>query len=239
MSRNATQHVCSDGSAKLVAVILFCIAIPAVSAAIRGPLAAAPMITVRVVDNAGVPGHTLRDAAAVAQRIFRKAGVKTRWLRCSPPQESDGQDVGCTRAMVSAELRVDIEPRSMEKAIRKYFRMSASAFGAVLFGADGHPTAFAYVLYGRIEEASLSSTPCSRAVLLGHVLAHEIGHLLLGSAHSRLGLMSANWDQRVYTKMACGQLEFGDDEAQRLQAEAGARNRQKQADTDGGLIAAR
>ncbi len=238
MSWNSTQHVCSDGSAKLAAVMLFCVTIPAVSAAIRGPLMAAPMITVRVVDYAGVPGQTLREATTAAQRIFRKAGVETRWLLCSPPQESEGQDVACARAVVSGELRVDLEPKSMEKAIRKYFRMSASAFGTV-FGSDGRSTTFTYVLYGRIEEASLSSTLCSRAVLLGHVLAHEIGHLLLGSAHSRLGLMSANWNQRVYTQMAGGQLEFSDDEAQRLHAEAGGRNRQQQADTDGGLIVAR
>ena len=145
--------------------------------------------------------------------------------------------------MVSGELRVVMVPRSMEKKFRKDFPLSAAAFGTTLVGADGHPTPFVYVLYGRIEE-KLSTAPCPGAVprdavLLGHVLAHEIGHVLLGSAHSRLGLMSANWDQRGYTKMACGELEFSDDEAQRLKAEAGARNRQKQADTDGGLIAAR
>jgi hypothetical protein len=228
LSRNATQHVCSDGSAKLVAVMLFCLPTPAVADAINGPLIAAPMITVRVIDKAGTPGPTLRGAAAAAQRIFREAGVETRWLLCAPPQESEGQVVECPPAMVSGELRVVMVPRSMEKKFRKDFPLSASALGTTLVGADGHPTPFVYVFYGRIEE-KLSTAPCPNAVprgavLLGHVLAHEIGHVLLGSAHSRLGLMSADWDQRVYTKMACGELEFSDDEAQRLKAEAGARN---------------
>ena len=43
--------------------------------------------------------------------------------------------------------------------------------------------------------------------LLGHVLAHEIAHLVEGiPRHSETGLMKASWTARDYSAMARGRL---------------------------------
>ena len=41
------------------------------------------------------------------------------------------------------------------------------------------------------------------------MLAHEIGHVLQGSArHSEIGIMKANWSEREVMSMATKQLQF-------------------------------
>jgi len=47
------------------------------------------------------------------------------------------------------------------------------------------------------------------AVILGDAMAHELGHLLLGTnSHSESGLMRARWDQGNLAKAQKGTLSF-------------------------------
>lgn len=48
-----------------------------------------------------------------------------------------------------------------------------------------------------------------RRMLLGRTIAHEIGHLLLGTTdHRRLGLMRAIWSQEVLHRNAAADWRF-------------------------------
>ena len=50
---------------------------------------------------------------------------------------------------------------------------------------------------------------CSEAVLLGHAIAHELGHLLLGtSAHARYRLMAGRWRNTDLDRASVGLLLF-------------------------------
>ena len=53
--------------------------------------------------------------------------------------------------------------------------------------------------------------------LLGCVIAHELGHLLLGkSSHSEEGLMRARWEARELREAAKGNLLFSKSETERM-----------------------
>jgi hypothetical protein len=53
--------------------------------------------------------------------------------------------------------------------------------------------------------------------LLGHVFAHEVGHLLLGSKeHGATGLMRAHWQDLELQQMTCAHLAFTKEEAERM-----------------------
>jgi len=54
------------------------------------------------------------------------------------------------------------------------------------------------------------------AALLGDVLAHELGHLILGSGHTSAGIMRAAWSPRELGALRKGRLQFTDDERQRI-----------------------
>jgi hypothetical protein len=55
--------------------------------------------------------------------------------------------------------------------------------------------------------------------LLGYVVIHELGHLLLGKgSHSSVGLMRAKWEVGELRQAARGNLSFTKSEMERMQA---------------------
>jgi len=201
-------------------------------AAANGAEVGRAVVTVRVFDKAGVPAQTAREAGAEAQRIFREAGVETEWLLCSPAWRAGGQEAGCHKPHGPADLTLGIMPRSMEKD----FQVPDSAYALAIPSLDGVPAAYAYVLYGRVEEL-VKRAKCPETTILAYVMAHEVGHLLLGRGHTPRGLMGANWDKQALLEAARGRLGFDGEQARRLQAEAGARNRAAEVATDPFLVA--
>jgi hypothetical protein len=65
-----------------------------------------------------------------------------------------------------------------------------------------------------------------RSVILGHVIAHEVGHLLLGTnSHSQDGIMSAEWSGSELRRLAKGALLFTASEPMRIRTELASRIR--------------
>ena len=81
-------------------------------------------------------------------------------------------------------------------------RLGDSVLGQAISGATEARGRIVYIFYHRIYRIAAShNTSVQRG--LGHVMAHEIGHVLLGvNSHSTEGLMRARWepwDSRVQT----------------------------------------
>jgi hypothetical protein len=61
--------------------------------------------------------------------------------------------------------------------------------------------------------------PANKGQILGHAVAHEIGHVLLRrESHSSGGLMRSVWSRSDLQKMSAGNLGFTGEEARRLRA---------------------
>lgn len=74
----------------------------------------------------------------------------------------------------------------------------------------------AAVLYGAILRVA-SRYRVSAGTILGAVIAHEVGHLILGAdAHAALGLLSANWNESHFRLMTFSHLGFDTRQAKRL-----------------------
>jgi hypothetical protein len=55
------------------------------------------------------------------------------------------------------------------------------------------------------------------ADILGGVVAHELGHLLLGSnSHGHTGIMRAHWEHEQLRSLAMGNLLFTTEEAEHM-----------------------
>ncbi len=199
---------------------LVMITVWAASAVAATPATQQAVITVRVRNAAEVPPQILRRASLEAQRVFHEAGVESEWLLCSPAWGEGGREPGCHEPHGPADLTLGVIPRSMEQD----FHVPDSAYGLAIPSLNGVPASYAYVLYGRVEEL-VKRAKCPETTVLGHAMAHEVGHLLLGRGHTPHGLMGANWDSRALLEAARGRLGFNGEEARRLQAEAAARNR--------------
>jgi hypothetical protein len=68
-----------------------------------------------------------------------------------------------------------------------------------------------------ITTAQRENRPVARVA--GHIMAHEIGHVLLRThAHATSGLMTPIWADHEYSRMASGTLLFSADEAASMRA---------------------
>jgi hypothetical protein len=141
-------------------------------------------VTVNIYNDAGVAEPILAESRREATRIFQRAGVKIIWLDCSRPEgESMGRSA-CQTPMNRSHLAVRIVPWSSKSG--------DVVFGQAFLASDGEG-AYSDVFYDSVTKLH-EEWHARISVLLGHVIAHEIGHLLLGtSAHSWVGIMRSHW----------------------------------------------
>jgi hypothetical protein len=87
-------------------------------------------------------------------------------------------------------------------------------------------------IFGDVAERLTGEQEIARmAHILGHAVAHEIGHVLLNVAtHSNFGIMQAKWQGNDFRAMTMGKLRFGAEEKARIHAEVLRRNEAGTAD---------
>jgi hypothetical protein len=160
-------------------------------------------LMVLVDDSASVPANILAQAREDAERVFQPIDVEIVWL------EQNGarlEDAAALRSVVVVHLLT----REMTD------RMHAP--DPVLGIAAG--TGLATVFYNRIEDLSPTRDANEIACMLGHVIAHEIGHLLLPQkAHSRSGIMQAGLNMQLAAR---GGLFFTASQAHQIRTTLGA-----------------
>ena len=165
-----------------------------------------------LVDNmAGVPINVQEKARRATSKIFRDIDVDIIWL--------DKGDVRLTNAAV---LKSTIVVHVLPHDTNAHSKIAHEALGVALPG-----TRFAWVFYDRIEALpghGDNDLGCS----LGHVIAHEIGHLLLPTrAHSPSGIMKAGLDGE---RAAQGALFFTGGQAREIRTKLGDDRRSTIAD---------
>jgi hypothetical protein len=138
-------------------------------------------VDVHLADGANAKPQIKALAMVTAAKILATADVQLDWHRGVPPRGA--------RHPIAIELRNDE---------RETWLPDALAYSLPYEGV--HITVF----YDRV----LRRTP-NPAVLLAHVMAHEIVHMLEGSSgHSESGLMKAVWTHDDYREMQLHPLPF-------------------------------
>ncbi len=173
-------------------------------------------ITARIYEYARLPSGVLSEAEEHATRILHKAGVETEWLDCGV-SAVEPLSPACERPFAGTDLILKLLPTAMERAIAT----RRDALGRTLTDKD-QPATTAFIFCGEIQD--LATTESMReSEILAAVMAHEIGHLLLGPGHSPSGIMRANWTRDELEMISIGQLVFTPEQSALLRAEANAR----------------
>lgn len=162
---------------------------------------ATPVCTMRVLvlNTAGAPPTVVAAAEEAAARVFRRAGIETTWRNGAGAGAAPGPDAADDdlRSVIIINLiPPSMEPRTLGPGTVMGFAVSGGRLASIM--------------YGRVERLAQSAST-DLATTLGHVIAHEIGHLLLRpNAHSSGGIMNATLDPRL---AAQGVLWFSATEA--------------------------
>src|SRR5580700_5274166 len=136
-----------------------------------------PQITVSVYYDVRDPSDTLARAEEQATKIFSRAGLDVNWLDCSPTNS----------ARCAAAFEID-NPFHLILRITPNVASSTSdaAFGVAYLATDGTGR-YGDVFWKRAQDLQANSK-VDLALILASVMAHEVGHLLLGSnAHAISG----------------------------------------------------
>lgn len=175
-------------------------------------------ITFRVYNYAHVHRGTLSSAEEVTSAIFEEAGVGTAWVDCPLSATEAPLYPDCERPMGRTDLVLKIVPHSMEAKLS--FRGEALGFAEPC--PEG-PACEISVFYEQIEDTATSEYRVDR--ILGHVIAHEAGHVLLGpNAHFPVGIMRGMWSPRDFQLISLGfPLDFTDEQRTQLHADLIAR----------------
>jgi hypothetical protein len=181
-------------------------------------------LTVLVYIYAPIPQHDLAIAERTASTIFQNVDVKLSWVDCPLTGPRSELNLACTTPHTPADIRLNVVPDIAEGPWVEKFAMGM----AVPIPPPRHGQ-FAYISYRRAKAVFLEAPQLSLGQLLGHGIAHEIGHLLLGTnSHSPSGLMSAHWSARELKLAARGQLTFSIDQAATIRGDVRARRAEEE-----------
>ena len=145
---------------------------------------AQPRILIVLRDSSGLRHGMRATVEREASRVFRAAGVEAEW----------------TTASQSEDLVLKVLPG--------HESCDPLALGRA-FPSHGYAQ-----IYPETITAVALNSGWQPAELMGHIAAHEIGHLLLGStAHSNAGIMRAYWDANTLRRLTHAALIFLPDEA--------------------------
>ena len=168
----------------------------------------APDVTIFVYDYALVSPETLSAAEDDARKAFRKGGIDTEWITCLP-KRPDRNLQPCS-VVDTTHLMVKILPHAMRVADRARIDVLGNA------PLDQKGSGFyAYVFYDRVQ--SVAQEHRLGHNLLGHVMAHEIAHLLLESrSHAVSGIMSSHLGCDEWRRISEGTMFFTAGESRAL-----------------------
>jgi hypothetical protein len=156
-----------------------------------------PSVLLYLANEASVSPDIVRDARQEVIRIYARIGVRVIWA-----EHVTGSPKVPLVIIIPQITGQWVGPTSLGLAVR-----GANSSGRV-----------AYVFYDRVLPLA-TKHQMSDASLLGVVIAHEIGHLLLPyGSHSPSGLMRGDWDNQQFLLARSRRLRFTAQQAELIRA---------------------
>jgi hypothetical protein len=169
-----------------------------------------PQFTVSVYNDARVPALVLESAERRAASIFAHSSLDVAWLDCTHPENDIA--LACNRMDAPGHLAL--------RVISHAFKPMRNVVFGVSFLSSSGAGKYADVFWDRAEDLHAVSD-LDLAGILGSVMAHEIGHLLLGSnAHAVSGIMRPRWEGEELRRIVMGTLLFNPQQEELMRRKA-------------------
>jgi hypothetical protein len=151
-----------------------------------------------VCDRAGSGSTAQAMARETTIRIFGRAGIEVRWIDLPPDT--------CVRPQGSHGFMVVIAPQAPKGWTSPY------SMGFAPGGTEGHGRAYVFMnLVKEFIDRFNGESDADRilGLILGHAIAHELGHLLIpGEAHTLDGIMKPRWAYSQWREAVEGSMRF-------------------------------
>ena len=178
-------------------------------------------LTLRVYDYVPMDPEVLARAEKITEAIFEESGIGIIWMDCTPLRGEFLPSAACPSDMGASDLVLRFFPRRM--AMKVAVRNEPLGFAQEC--PETEPACELTVFYFRVDE--LAADGHRPEVILGHVIAHEVAHVLIGPGHSEDGIMRREWSREELRHMSLGlQLGFTRQQSRRLQDAVLRRTRQ-------------
>lgn len=167
-------------------------------------------------DYVRMPVSVLNRVEARAAKVLLEIGIQSQW-------ETELQ--GCPDGRANPHIPV-IDISVLPAQMASQLNLPGKPLGYSVLLPSGVASSRAAVFYSQALDMAKYG-PASLDQLLAYAIAHELGHLLLGSAaHSNWGIMQANWGSpEVLTLISQGALYFDAQESAAMRAELADRGR--------------
>jgi hypothetical protein len=126
-------------------------------------------LTVRTYNYAEVPIETLANAERRAADVLRRVRIELVWIDC-PISRNEAKNISTCSDLTGFSLVLKILPQVMAARFNPPLRRLGMTI-------QGHGS---FIFYQRLRDLA-KNTGLSEAAMLGSVMAHEFGHLLLVS----------------------------------------------------------
>jgi len=167
-------------------------------------------MNVAICNPDGVREAIVAKAKAETELVYRSAGVTIVWHGCDAFPPPAGQE---REPWFVVRLRTGKPPKKVGAA-------SLDVMGKAFVEDAGGYMADAY--YQSIQATS-EQHHGDAGVLMGFVMAHELGHLLLGAGHTPEGVMQAAWNQKQMDALRQRWMKFPEETAVRIRRALEAR----------------
>ncbi len=161
---------------------------------------AADVVTVHYYNQAGIGSKALHEAIVMANRAFVAAHITVRWVNCHT-EESAPSCSGETGPGVYEVSVIGAAPDGSGAKLPHF------AMGHALVVPKSN-SVYARIFLPRVAQyAEKVGVPV--ASVLGYAIAHEVGHLVLGTPeHANFGLMKAVWSRSEAHLLVSGRMDF-------------------------------
>jgi len=163
-------------------------------------------IVVGVSNVVGMPESVLEQAEKVASTVLEDSGIIANWVACPKPGEkmteypSCPQSIGINRVLVK-----------MGHPFERKDGFKESNFGFAV-GAQ------VIIVFAQVDQAAREAQ-IHTASALGMIMAHEIGHILLGdNSHSKSGIMRPQWNPKEFVKGSPAYCQFTSGQTEKIHA---------------------
>ena len=174
-----------------------------------------PAITVLVHNYSQASPAILARAEREAGRIMGVAGLRAVWLECPTGPSTADPNALCQKAAQATDIRLRVLTAPVQ-----------TKYEDTVFGFTVHPVLATVYYEPTVRRARSDNAEFEIPIILGCVIAHELGHLLLGSnGHSGAGIMRPRWEPRHVRQLMMGTLLFTTEQSMLMQAQARTRMR--------------